>query len=92
MIDSEYDTLRDWLRMRWIPGDPSGDDIVRYDDWLSMPPEERAARFRHMSPDEVDAWLEVETARDLYVDPIDRESGITEAKVALYPERYAKRD
>lgn len=91
MIDPEYDTLRDWLRMKWIPGDPSADDILRYDDWLALPPEERGARYRHMTDDEADVWLEIETARGLYVDPVDRESGITEAKLAKYPERYGKR-
>ena len=55
MIGDEYDTLRDWLRMRWIPGDPSGDDIVCYDDWLALPPEERSARCRHMTDDEADS-------------------------------------
>lgn len=88
MRDPEYDTLKDWLRMKWIPGDPTGDDILRFDEWLALPPEERMARYRHMSPDDVDRWLEVETARGLYVDPVDREPGITEAKVARYPERY----
>lgn len=90
MIDDEYDTLRDWLRMRWIPGDPSGDDIVCYDDWLALPPEERSARYRHMTDDKADFWIEIETARGLYRDPVDRESGITEAKVARYPERYGR--
>ncbi|OCW56311.1 hypothetical protein [Hoeflea olei] len=74
--------------MRWIPGDPSADDIVRYDDWLALPPEERSARYRHMSETDAEFWLEIETARDLYRDPVDREPGITEAKVARYPERY----
>lgn len=90
MIDDEYDTLRDWLRMKWIPGDPSADDIVLYDYWLALPPEERVARYRHMTDDEADVWIEIETARALYVDPIDRESGITEAKVSRYPDRYSK--
>lgn len=88
MIDTEYDTLRDWLRMKWIPGDPSADDILSYDDWLALPPEERDARYRHMSETDADFWVEVETARALYRDPVDREPGITEAKVARYPERY----
>ncbi len=55
-----------------------------------MPPEERATRYLDMSPRDVDLWLEIETARDLYVDPVDRESGITEDKVARHPERYGR--
>ena len=90
MLDPEYDTLRDWLRMRWIPGDPSGADIVRYDDYLALSGEERSAAIREMSDEDADHWIEIETARDLYVDPVDRESGITEAKVARYPARYGR--
>lgn len=90
MRDTEYDTLRDWLQMKWIPGDPTADDILRYDDWLALPPEERSAWYRHMIEDDADFWLEVETARGLYVDPVDREPGITGAKVARYPDRYSK--
>lgn len=33
-------------------------------------------------------YITLLTARALYVDPIDRGSGITEAKVAKYPDRY----
>ncbi len=76
--------------MRWIPGDPSADDILRFDDWLALPPEERAARYRHMSEENAEFWAEIETARDLYRDPVDRETGITAEKVARYPERYGK--
>ncbi|RVP48115.1 hypothetical protein [Sinorhizobium medicae] len=88
MADREYDTLRDWLRVKWIPGDPTGDDIVRFDDHLSLSPAEQLTAVREMSDDEAEFWMELETARALYVDPVDRESGITEAKVARYPERY----
>ncbi len=87
MLDPEYDTVRDWLRMRWIPGDPSGDDIVRYDDYLALSDEERSSAIREMSDRDAEFYIELETARALYVDPVDRESGITEAKVARY-ERY----
>ncbi|KQV41903.1 hypothetical protein [Rhizobium sp. Root1204] len=90
MVDDEYDTLRDWLRMRWILGDPSGDDIVCYDDWLALPPEERSARYCHMFEDDAEFWIQVETARALYRDPVDRKPGITEAKVTRYPDRYGR--
>lgn len=90
MIDTEYETLRDWLRMRWIPGDPSADDIVRYDDFLSLSLEERSTVYHEMPDAEAEFWLEIETARDLYRDPVEHESGITEAKIARCPERYRR--
>lgn len=90
MLDPEHDTLLDWLRMKWIPGDPLGDDILRYEDFLTLPPEERSARYRHMTEEDAEFWVEIETARVLYVDPVDRESGITEAKVARYSDPYGK--
>lgn len=88
MFDLEYETLRDWLRLKWIPGDPSADEIVRYDDYLALSDAEQSALMRGMSGDELEIYIELETARALYVDPVDRESGITETKVARYPERY----
>ena len=88
MQDLEYETLRDWLRLKWIPGDPSADEILRYDNYLALTNAEQSALMRGMSGDELEIYIELETARALYVDPIDREPGITEAKVARYPERY----
>jgi len=88
MQEFEYDTLRDWLRVKWIPGDPSGDEIVRYDDYLALSDAEQSALMRDMSVDEIEFYLDLETARALYVDPVDRERGVTEAKVARHPERY----
>lgn len=86
MTRDEYDTLRDWLRVKWIPGDPSADDLAL--DYLALTDAEQADAVRGMSDDEVGFWIELETAWALHVDPVHRESGITEAKVARYPERY----
>jgi len=88
MLDHEYETLRDWLRVKWIPGDPSGDDVLRFDDYLALSDAEQSALMKDMSGNELEIYIELETARALYVDPVDRESGITEAKVGRYPERY----
>lgn len=88
MLDLEYETLRDWLRVKWIPGDPCADQILRYDDYLALSDAKRSALMTGMSGDELEVYVELETARALYVDPVDRESGITEAKVQRYQERY----
>lgn len=89
VIDLEYETLRDWLRVKWIPiDDPSGDDILRLDDYLALSEAEQSAALQEMTDEDAEFFIELETARALYVDPIDRESGITPEKVARYPERY----
>lgn len=89
MTGDEYDTLRDWLRVKYLPADyPSADDILRYDAHLSLPPAEQSAAVRAMSDDDAELYISLEVARALYRDPVDRETGITDAKVARYPERY----
>lgn len=88
MFDLEYEALRDWLRLKWIPGDPSGDDVLRFDDYLALSDAEQSALMKDMSGNELEIYIELGTARALYVDPVDRESGITEAKVQRYQERY----
>lgn len=89
MFDAEYDTLRDWLRVKYLPVDcPSGDDILRYDDHLSLSPAAQSAAVSAMSEDDAELYIDIEVARVLYRDPVDRETGITDAKIARYPERY----
>lgn len=89
MTDDEYDTLRDWLRVKYLPVDyPAADDILRFDKHLSLSTEEQSAAVSEMSNSDAELYISLEVARALYTDPIDRESGITEAKVARYPERY----
>ncbi|TAW73067.1 hypothetical protein ELI16_14525 [Rhizobium ruizarguesonis] len=91
MTRDEYDTVCDWLRVKWLPAqDPDGDDIVRLDDFHALSPAEQAGAIRAMSTDDAEFWISVETARHLYVGSVDRKSGITEAKVARYPERYGR--
>ncbi|TCA17392.1 hypothetical protein E0H68_06355 [Rhizobium leguminosarum bv. viciae] len=91
MTRDEYDTICDWLRVKWLPiQEPSGDDIEHLAEHLSLSACELSAAVRAMSDDDAELFIELETARALYVDPIDRESGITEAKVARYPERYGR--
>ncbi|PZU79050.1 MAG: hypothetical protein DI546_01695 [Rhizobium sp.] len=84
----EYETLRDWLRVKYIPvDDPSGDDILRFDDHLALPLEDKGKALKVMSDEDAELFIDLDVARALYVDPVDR-GGITEAKVAKYPERY----
>lgn len=88
MTDEKYETLRDWLRVKYVPvDDPPGDDILCFDDHLALSPAEQSIAVRRMSDEDAELFIGLEVARALYVDPVDR-GGITEAKVATYPERY----
>lgn len=91
MTDDDLATLRDWLRVKYLPVDsPSGDDILRYDHHLSLSPAEQSAAVRSMSDDDAELYISLEVARYSARDPVDRETGITEAKVARYPDRYGR--
>lgn len=89
MLDDEYETLCDWLRVKYLPVDcPTVNDILRFDDHLSLSPAEQSAALSAMSDADAELYIDLEVARVLYRDPVDRESGITDARVARYPERY----
>lgn len=87
--DDLYNALCERLRVRYLPVDcPSADDIKRYELHLARAPTEKSAAVRAMSDEDAELFSDLEVARTLYVDPVDRESGITPEKVARYPERY----
>ncbi len=88
MPDEEYEALRDWLRVKYVPvDDPSGDVILCFDDYLALPLVDKRKALQVMSDEDAELFIGLEVARALYVDPVDR-GGVTEAKVAKYPERY----
>lgn len=55
---------------------------------LALPDDEQTAVIQALDDEAAELYITLLTARALYVDPIDRGSGITEAKVAKYPDRY----
>ncbi|MCJ7997749.1 hypothetical protein J5N58_24475 [Rhizobium cremeum] len=88
MDNDEYECVCDWLQLKWLPiENPSAAETERMDEYLALPDSERSAAIRSMSEDEAEWYIELETARALYVDPVDR-GGITAAKLARYPDRY----
>ena len=88
MPDKEYEAIREWLRVKYVPVDsPSGDDILRFDGHLALSPEDQKKALQVMQDEDAELFIDIEVARALYIDPIDR-GGITEAKMAKYPERY----
>lgn len=81
--------IRDRFRLKWIPVGLSSGQLDHYVRFLDMAEDEKSVFQRTVTGDEMELLLELETARAMYLDPVDREPGsITEAKVAKYPERY----
>lgn len=80
---------KDRLRLKYLPVNFDFERVDEYQRYLSMSGDEQKAYVADMSNQEYEFWNALETARALYVDPLDRQDGsITEAKVARHPERY----
>lgn len=89
ILDIRRDVAKDRLRLKYIPVDFDLDQIEEYQRYLSMPEAEQKSFLAELTTDEVEFWVDLETARALYEDPLDKRDGsITEAKVAAHPERY----
>ena len=81
--------LRDRLRLKYIPFDPTPELIEKVDAFFAMSDAEQAGRLEIAYNEEAEFLINIMTARALYKDPVDRQDGsITEAKVARYPDRY----
>ena len=76
------------LKLKHVPWNFDYDRIEEYERYLEMTDDEQRAFVADMSNEEYEFWNALETSRALYVDPVDRQGSITEAKVARYPERY----
>lgn len=69
MTDDEYETIREWLRVKYVPIDhPSGDDILRFDDYLALSHEDQKTALQMMPDEDADLFISLEVARALYVD------------------------
>lgn len=89
ILEIRRDAAKDRLKLKYLPGDFDLDQIDEYQRYLSMSKAEQKAFLADLTTDDVEFWIDLETARALYVDPLDRMDGsITEAKVAAYPDRY----
>jgi len=81
--------LRDRLRLKYIPFDPTPELIAEVEAFLSMSDAERSHKLETAYNEEAEFLISIETARVLYKAPIDRHHGsITQVKVDAYPERY----
>lgn len=77
------------LKLKYLPVDFDFDRIGEYERYLAMSDDEQKAYVADMSIAEVDFWVALETARAIYVDPLDKRDGsITQDKVDRHPERY----
>ena len=75
------------LRLKYLPVDFDFDRIKEYDRYLSMSDDEQKTFLADMPTEEYEFLNALETARALYVDPVDRQGGsITEAKVVAHPD------
>lgn len=88
--DAQYETIRERLRLKYLPlGEGfDADDIEKYERHLALSNSDRSLEVKAMGDEAAQLYIELEVARALYVPPVDREGGITEAKIARYPERY----
>ncbi|MBY5820040.1 hypothetical protein HFN60_31095 [Rhizobium leguminosarum] len=85
----ENKQLREQLKLKYIPFEPTPELIAKAEAFLLLSDAERSRRLETAPNDEVEFLISLETARALYVNPLDRRDGsITDAKVARYPERY----
>ncbi|MGO4569048.1 hypothetical protein AB4Z52_29375 [Rhizobium sp. 2YAF20] len=90
-FDEYHKIVNDGLRIKWMPMGPGFRvrDLDRYEAFLDSSDAEQAEFLKTVDEDEVEFWLELLTARAMYVHPDDKRDGsITEAKVARHPERY----
>jgi len=77
------------LKLKYLPVDFDFGQIEQYERYLSMSGDEQKAFVGRMSNVEYEFWNSLETARALYVHPLDRQDGsITEAKIARHPGLY----
>ncbi|CDN95985.1 hypothetical protein [Agrobacterium tumefaciens] len=83
------DAVKDRLRLKYLPVDFDHDRIDEYERYLSMSDDEQKSFLTDLTTDEVEFWIDLETSRALYQDPLEKRDGsITEAKVAAHPNRY----
>lgn len=76
------------LQLKYLPVNFDFQRIDEYERYLSMSDDEQKAFVGSMSNVEYEFWNSLETARALYVHPLDRQDGsITDAKIARHPER-----
>ena len=81
--------LRDRLRLKYVPFDPTPELITEAEAFLSLSDTERSHRLETAYNEKAEFLISLETARALYVDPVDRQDGlITQAKVDRHPDRY----
>jgi hypothetical protein len=81
--------VKERLRLKYVPFSPTPEAVAEAEAFLSLSDAERSRRMKTACNEKVEFLISLETARTLYVDPLDRQDGlITEAKVARYPERY----
>lgn len=89
VLEIRKGVAKDRLKLKYLPVDFDLDKIDEYERYLSMSDEDQKAFVADMPTGRIDFWIDLETSRALYVDPVDRQDGsITEAKVARYPDRY----
>ena len=81
--------LRDRLRLKYIPFDPTSVLIEKVEAFFAMSDAEQAGRLELAYNEEAEFLISILTARALYKDPVDRNPGsITQDKVNRYPDRY----
>ncbi|RVL87695.1 hypothetical protein CN140_01820 [Sinorhizobium meliloti] len=86
---SDNQDLRERLKLKYLPFDPTPETVDRVDAFLGNSDEEQTAFLKTVPDVEADFWISLLTARALYKDPVDRNPGsITEDKVDRYPDRY----
>lgn len=76
-------------RLKWLPVGTDAETVARYVAILDMPEAERELIVAAMTAADYELYNEIETARAMYVPPVDRNPGsITPDKQKAYPERY----
>lgn len=81
--------VKERLQLKYLPFSPTPEMIASAEAFLLLSDAERSRRLETAPNDEVEFLISLETARALYVDPLDKRDGsFTEAKIARYPERY----
>ncbi len=88
-MKSDDQALRDRLRLKYIPFDPTPELIEKVDAFFAMSDAEQAGHLGLAYNEEAEFLISIMTARALYKDPVDRSPGtITQDKVNRYPDRY----
>lgn len=83
------DAVKDRLKLKYLPVDFDFNLVQEYERYLSMSDGEQTTFVSGMPTEEYEFWNDLETARALYIDPVDKRDGsITQAKVDAHPDRY----